>query len=156
MVSQQVRLSPTVWSVACLCLALSGCTALSPYEPSARAPQPNASARDGTNIPDTSAPERALPDVPVADAPPQENAASAVLLERSRDEREAGSYAAAAASLERALRIDPNNPVLWIELAEVKLAEGDADQAQMMARKALTLAGSDRSISARAERLVDR
>jgi Flp pilus assembly protein TadD len=87
--------------------------------------------------------------------PRQENAASAGLLEQSRDERAVGSYAEAAASIERALRIDPNNPALWIELAEVKAAEGDLDQAEMMARKALTLAGSDRSIMARAERLLD-
>jgi Flp pilus assembly protein TadD len=86
----------------------------------------------------------------------QENAASTVLLEQSRDERAAGSYADAAVSIERALRIDPNNPALWIELAEIKGAEGDFDQAEMMARKALTLAGSDRSIQTRAERLLSR
>jgi Flp pilus assembly protein TadD len=86
----------------------------------------------------------------------QENAASAVLLEQSRGERAAGSYAEATASIERALRIDPNNPALWIELAEIKAAEGDSEQAEMMARKALTLAGSDRSIMARADQLVGR
>jgi Flp pilus assembly protein TadD len=86
----------------------------------------------------------------------QENAASAALLEQSRDERVAGNYADAAVSIERALRIDPNNPALWIELAEIKAAAGDFEQAEMMARKALTLAGSDRSIMARADQLVGR
>jgi Tfp pilus assembly protein PilF len=76
------------------------------------------------------------------------------LLERSRGEREAGEYAAATASLERALRIDPNNASWWIELAEVKVADGDRSQAQEMARKALTLAGNDRSIAERARRLL--
>ena len=85
---------------------------------------------------------------------PAPNAASVALLERSRGERDAGRYDQAAASLERALRIDPNNALIWIELAEVKAADGDRNQAEEMARKALTLAGNDRSIAARARRLL--
>lgn len=76
------------------------------------------------------------------------------MLERSRGERDEGRYDAAAASLERALRIDPNNALLWIELAEVKAADGDRRQAEEMARKALTLAGNDRNVAARARRLL--
>jgi tetratricopeptide (TPR) repeat protein len=144
-------------------IGVAGCTSLSPYE-SARTPSP------ATTSPPTSDTQRgdagaAMPrgeaSRPVASSEPRpnqpkENAASAVLLEQSRDARAAGSYAEAAASIERALRIDPNNPALWMELAEIKGAEGDFDQAEMMARKALTLAGSDRSIEARAERLLSR
>jgi tetratricopeptide (TPR) repeat protein len=132
-------------SVALLALGAAGCTVFEPYESPEREPQ------SGVQVPDRPSEPRE------AERPArEENAASVVLLERSRDERAAGSYAAAAASIERALRIDPNNPLLWIELAEVKAAEGDDDQAEMMARKALTLAGPDRSIVARADRLVDR
>jgi Flp pilus assembly protein TadD len=82
--------------------------------------------------------------------------ASRALLEQSRSGRASGSYAAAASSVERALRIDPNNAALWVELGEIKLDENDPVQAQMMARKALTLAGSDQNVVARAHRLVDR
>lgn len=82
-------------------------------------------------------------------------AASRALLEQSRDERAAGSYAAAASSVERALRIDPNNPLLWLELGGIKLDDRDPAQARIMARKALTLAGGDRAIAARAQRLID-
>jgi tetratricopeptide (TPR) repeat protein len=82
-------------------------------------------------------------------------AASNVLVERSRAAREAGSYDVAAASIERALRISPDDPSLWLELAEVKLEAGDRQQASVMARKAVALAGGDREISARAERLID-
>jgi hypothetical protein len=154
-----------------VCLGVAGCTSLSPYDPAARAPSPAtaspASSRPpatSTSRPDDAGAPRGEASVPVASAEPrsnqpkvrQENAASAVLLEQSRDERAAGSYTEAAVSIERALRIDPNNPVLWIELAEIKGAEGDLDQAQMMARKALTLAGTDRSIEARADRLLSR
>jgi len=155
-------------ALAAVCLGASGCTSFSTYQPSARAPAPTApdpatSGPPGYAIPDDGA---ATPQgqaaLPVAAEPRssqpkvvrQENAASAVLIAQSRDERAAGSYADATASIERALRIDPNNPALWIELAEIKAAGGDWDQAEMMARKALTLAGSDQSIMARADRLV--
>ncbi|HEU4619962.1 MAG TPA: tetratricopeptide repeat protein, partial [Gammaproteobacteria bacterium] len=76
-------------------------------------------------------------------------------LEQSRAAMQAGSYDAAAASIERALRISPDDPSLWLELGEIKLATGDAQQAQLMARKAVSLAGGDRTVTARAERLID-
>ena len=156
--------------LAAISVGAAGCTSLSPYEPagapSQTVPPPGSRATaPSTTADDASSAARGEPSLPVATRaeprsnPPktrQENAASAVLLEQSRDERAAGSYAEAAASIERALRIDPNNPALWIELAEIKAAEGNYDQAEMMARKALTLAGSDRSIMARADRLVGR
>src|SRR5690606_24407124 len=86
--------------------------------------------------------------------PPQARPASVALLEQSRNQRAAGSYSAAASSIERALRIDPNNAALWLELGEIKLADDDPLQAEQMARKAQTLAGGDRALAARAERLL--
>ncbi|HLF11588.1 MAG TPA: tetratricopeptide repeat protein, partial [Gammaproteobacteria bacterium] len=82
------------------------------------------------------------------------SSASRSLLTQSRAERAAGSYTQATASLERALRIDPNNAVLWIELGEIQLETGNTEQARMMARKALTLAGGERAVEAQAERLL--
>ena len=80
--------------------------------------------------------------------------ASSALLAQSQTERAAGRLSAASASAERALRIDPNNPAVWLELGEVELAMGDAAQAATMARKALTLAGGDPALEERAERLL--
>ena len=107
-------------------------------------PQPGPSSR----APGESAP------APETERSAPQSTASAALLAQGRDAREAGRYAEATASLERALRIDPNNPLLWIELAEVKAADGDRDQAREMARKALTLAAGNSSIEARARRLL--
>lgn len=89
---------------------------------------------------------------------PQSDARSASesLLAESRTARAAGRYPQAAASIERALRIDPNNAELWLELGEIQLAQGNAPQAASMARKALTLTGGDRELEARAERLLRR
>ena len=81
-------------------------------------------------------------------------AASSALLEQSRAQRAAGSLPAARATLERALRLDPNNPEVWVELGELELQTGNFTQATAMARKALTLTGRDARLEARAERLL--
>jgi len=103
----------------------------------------------------------AEPSVPRSDSPvytprPQSDASSAssLLLEQSRVQRAAGSLPAARASLDRALRLDPNNPEVWLEIGELELQSGNNAQATAMARKALTLTGRDFRLTARAERLL--
>jgi hypothetical protein len=49
----------------------------------------------------------------------------------------------AAATIERALRIEPNNPLLWIEYAGVRMSEQNFFQAESMGRKAVLLANGD-------------
>jgi Tfp pilus assembly protein PilF len=93
-------------------------------------------------------------DVPAARPQSDASGASSALLEQSRAQRAAGSLPAARGSLERALRIDPNNAALWLELGELELQTGNAAQAATMARKAMTLAGRDGRLTARAERLL--
>jgi Flp pilus assembly protein TadD len=93
-------------------------------------------------------------DAPAARPQSDASGASGVLLEQSRAQRAAGSLPAARASLERALRLDPNNPTLWLELGELELQTGNAAQATTLARNALTLAGRDTRLAARAERLL--
>jgi tetratricopeptide (TPR) repeat protein len=93
-------------------------------------------------------------DVPAARPQSDASGASGVLLEQSRAQRAAGSVPAARASLERALRLDPNNPALWLELGELELQTGNNTQAATLARKAMTLAGRDTRLTSRAERLL--
>jgi tetratricopeptide (TPR) repeat protein len=76
------------------------------------------------------------------------------LLAQSRAARAAGSYAQASATIERALRIAPSDPRLWVELGEIQLASGDAAQAATLARKALTLAADDSVVIADAQKLL--
>lgn len=49
------------------------------------------------------------------------------------------NYPVAASSIERALRIEPANPLLWIELGKVRQAEGNYVQAENMGRKAASM-----------------
>ncbi|MBS0396329.1 MAG: hypothetical protein JSR54_17055, partial [Proteobacteria bacterium] len=55
---------------------------------------------------------------------------------------------------DRALRIEPQNPLLWIEVARLRLAESDARQAESCARKALALAAGDPSARAQSGRVL--
>jgi tetratricopeptide (TPR) repeat protein len=87
-------------------------------------------------------------------AAPESASATTLLLEQGRTAREAGRYEDATTAIERALRIDPNNAYLWLELGEIKLASGNEEQADAMARKAISLAAHDPAIAARAERLI--
>jgi cytochrome c-type biogenesis protein CcmH/NrfG len=54
-----------------------------------------------------------------------------------------GDFGLAAATIERAMRIEPDNPLLWIELGRVRYTAADASQAESMGRKALALAPGD-------------
>lgn len=60
----------------------------------------------------------------------------------------------ASATLDRALRIEPNNPLLWIERGKLRLAEGDPRQAESCARKALALASGDRAAQSQSGHLL--
>lgn len=72
------------------------------------------------------------------------------LQSQAGQERAAGDYARAAATLERALRIDAADPNLWLALAEIRLAQDQPVQAAQLARRAASLARQDSPIHRRA------
>jgi uncharacterized protein HemY len=89
--------------------------------------------------------------------PPRENRLSPAtlsLVTQARTQVARGDLPAASSTLDRALRIEPNNPLLWIELGRLRLAETDAHQAEGCGRKALVLASGDRGAQAQAGRLL--
>lgn len=97
--------------------------------------------------------------VPEPPAPPpplqhKENIAVAGLMESARSEAAAGNLASAAASLERAIRIEPRNPRLWHELARVRLKQGQYAQAESVAARSNSWAGDDRALRAENWRLI--
>jgi Tfp pilus assembly protein PilF len=89
-----------------------------------------------------------------SESPSETSSATQALLAQSRAAREAGSYAQASATIERALRIAPSDPNLWVELGEIELASGNPTQAATLARKALTLAANDSVAVADAQKLL--
>lgn len=84
----------------------------------------------------------------------QTDTAVLALLAESDQRRRAGDPEAAAAALERALRIAPRDPLLWHRLAGVRLAQRYWNQADNLARKSLSLSGNDRRLQAANWRLI--
>ena len=107
----------------------------------------------------------ALPPAPVATAesprppepPPREihlSAATRSLVTQAQAQAAHGDLPAASSTLDRALRIEPNNPLIWIELGRLRLTESDAHQAEVCGRKALALASGDRGAQRQAGQLL--
>jgi Tfp pilus assembly protein PilF len=112
-------------------------------------PQP-ATPQPGTGTPTPPAP-------PSAGPPPKQfhlGAAASALVTQAHGQLAGGDTAQAAATLERALRIEPENPLVWIELGRVRLAESNPAQADAMARKALALASGDAAAQSSAWHLI--
>ncbi len=93
------------------------------------------------------------PQPPLRTAPPV-GSASQALLTQSRGHQAAGDYGLAAASIERALRIEPRQAVLWLELGYIRLEEANYAQAESLGRKALSLSAGDAALTAQAEQLI--
>ena len=95
--------------------------------------------------------------VPVPVAPRRTSGGAVVaLLDQAETYHRSGDIDNEAATIERALRIDPKNAELWNRLATVRLEQGRADQAEQLALKSNALAGGDRALQARNWRLVAR
>lgn len=143
-------------------LALAGC-AVPPFkagtpQPAQTVPpvvQPGAGA-----IPEVTAPAPAsagVPEPPVEVIPPppppprerpkappaQLGAASKSLVSQAQAQRKRGDLPGATVSLERALRIEPNNPLLWIEMGRLRMDQRNYAQAESMGRKAISMAPGD-------------
>jgi tetratricopeptide (TPR) repeat protein len=140
--------------IAGTALSLSGCPSFSsrPEEPSpavtappAPAPKP-ASPTQPPPVPS----ERPLP-------PPRENRLSPAtrsLVNQAHALLARGDIDGASTTLDRALRIEPSNPLLWIELGRVRMVEGDAHQAESCARKSLALGSGDHAAQNQAGHLL--
>ena len=91
------------------------------------------------------------PETPIA----RESVAVAGLMESARADAASGRLVQAAASLERALRIEPRNPRLWHELARVRLRQGDTVQASNLAARSNSFAGSDARLRAANQSIIE-
>ncbi len=70
------------------------------------------------------------------------------LLTSAQQLQSSGDLNSAASSLERAQRIAPREPQVLYRLAELRLAQGDAAQAEQVARRALTYAADRPALQA--------
>ena len=165
--------------VSALLLLLAGCSSVT-APPSVQVTKPEAAPEK--TVPQVTAPQAETPRVetppaetPQGPAPQVEllqpsgagtitgpmpepavsgNPAVIALLDRARLDSRAGKYEAAGASLERALRIEPRNPWLWQELAQLRLAQGQYAQGISLARKSNSFAGQERRLQAQNWRVI--
>jgi predicted negative regulator of RcsB-dependent stress response len=92
---------------------------------------------------------------PAAPQPAQSgNTAVVALLNKAQSQAAAGRMDAAGESLERAMRIEPRNAVLWQKLARIRLRQGQYRQAENLAAKSNMLAGADADLRAENWRLI--
>jgi Flp pilus assembly protein TadD len=136
---------------------LGGCALRGPPVP--QPTPPPAAPPSGTAQPEAPTP------APGAAAPPERPAApparqfhlgpaASALVAQAHQQAVGGDYGAATATLERALRIEPDNPLVWTELGRIRLSENNPAQADAMGRKALALATGDPAAQSSAWRLI--
>jgi tetratricopeptide (TPR) repeat protein len=94
-------------------------------------------------------PTRETESLPVSD-----NNAVIALADAGRADAANGKLDAAAASFERALRIEPRNPVLWHELAKLRLQQGQYQQAEGLAARSNGWAGDNKILRAENWRII--
>jgi hypothetical protein len=138
---------------------LGGCSLLSPRptQPSNGSASPSPQPQSSGSLPPSPAPPPAPPVAPALPPPSRENHLSPAthsLVTQARTQISHGDLDGASATLDRALRIEPNNPLLWIERGRLRLAESDPHQSEGCGRKALALASGDRGTQAQAGRLL--
>lgn len=63
------------------------------------------------------------------------NPAALALWQKAEEARKLGDFDSAITHLERALRIDPQDAVMWSRLAEIRLEQGNTNQAENLAAK---------------------
>ena len=133
---------------------LTACAAPSPYQkPAPTTPAPETPPAETQPGQAPSIPEPQPPPAPVVREPTL-GAASRALVSQAQTQMATKNYVVAASSIERALRIEPDNPLLWIELGKVRLAEGNYVQAENMARKAVSMSVNAPRAQSSAWRLI--
>lgn len=136
----------TDFSILIAAIALSACSVPQPYRTPAPTPSVPAPAPAPTVETQPAPPPPTIEEPEPLPAPvirePALGAASRALVSQAQTQLASKNFAVAASSIERALRIEPDNSLLWIELGKVRQAEGNYVQAENMGRKALSMAAN--------------
>lgn len=125
-------------------IALSACAVQQPAQtpaPSVPVPPPTPPVQTQP-VPPPPTVQEPEPLPPPVVREPTLGAASRALVGQAQAQLASKNFAVAASSIERALRIEPDNPLLWIELGKVRQTEGNYVQAENMGRKAVALASN--------------
>jgi tetratricopeptide (TPR) repeat protein len=142
---------------------LAGCALLNAPQPETAntTGYPRAGRQAPPSAPPASqpAPPQGAPTAPPEQQAPQQRsfelgAAATALVGDAHAQEQSRNFGLAAQTLERALSIEPRNPLVWIELGKNNIMAGNPAQAYGMGRKALYLASGDPQTQARAWQLI--
>ncbi|KAF0193091.1 MAG: hypothetical protein FD165_194 [Gammaproteobacteria bacterium] len=133
---------------------ISGCAAI-PLSQSPSVPErfPPVEERSQADVPVEDRGPAVAPAPEVSALQPPGPAVVALLDDAAARERQ-GDYDTSIAVLERAVRIEPRNALVWHRLARVNLQHGNAAQAEAMAKKSTQFAGNDQRLLAANWRLI--
>ena len=100
--------------------------------------------------------EDTMPAPPLVTVPKGQSATAPViaLLNDAATKEQQGDFDTAMVVLERAVRIEPRNAFVWHQLARLHLRQGEAGQAETMAKKSSQLAPGDERLQATNWRLI--
>ena len=124
--------------------------------PAPTAPRPEAAAPREPAAPAASQPAGEDREQVALAAPRTMSKAVKTLLQQAELQRSAGDLTGAAATLERALRIEPDSAYVWNRLAHVRAEQGQAGLAGELAAKSNACAGGDESLKRDNDRLIAR
>lgn len=153
------------WIVGFLVLQFSGCattSSLPPREPmdpaasSTQPPPPSGSTEPGTTVIEEPARPPPPPLPSYTESQTTSHPAVLALLTEATQQETSGDLEVAAAKLERALRIEPRNAVLWHHLASVRLRQGQTQLAVSLAQKSNSFAARDSELVERNQRIIER
>lgn len=148
-------------TAVCAALLLAGCELPNPYRTQpAPTPVPAPTPTPAPPTEETPTPPVEPTPAPTPLPPPpvtrtyKLGAAAQSLVTTARAQVAKGDLEAASGTLDRALRIEPRNPLLWIELGRLRLEQKQPKQAESYGRKALALATGDKRAQSQANSLI--
>ena len=153
------------WAITFLTIQLAACAATAPTLPDENNTGKSSVETPATEIPPTAParephpvieePARTTPPPAYSDAQTTTHPAVLALLSEATAQESSGDLEVAAAKLERALRIEPRNAVLWHHLAAIRLRQGQTQLAMSLAQKSNSFAARDADLMERNQRIID-
>ncbi len=153
---------PLWWATSILIIKLSGCATTGTTPPSdVKTGNPTSGTPSTTTTREPLAPieeparSATVPPPEYTDAQTTTHPAVLALLSEATQQEASGDPEVAAAKLERALRIEPRNAVLWHHLAAVRLRQGQTQLAVSLAQKSNSFAARDTELLERNQLIIE-
>jgi predicted Zn-dependent protease len=135
---------------------LSGCAVTPPPRPNMviqQPPVPPSVQAHPLNIPRLQEKRLPPPDSDTSSSTPSQAVQTAsspavlALVSRAEAQTQSGDFGGAEATLERAVQIQPHNTRLWLDFAQLRLAQRQPAQAEQFALRAVQYAQGDQEVS---------